>query len=250
MGSSYELTKWQAHYEVAEPLQKKGAPLIILQPGGVTGAGDEFPHIQALQLFLQRMPVMVGARSGLTLAHVEDIAEGHILALEKGKAGESYILAGEALTYKQVFAMCEKITGIRSTGLWAPGWVAGISSALLGLLERLGMRGPFSSEALATMNDYTFWAKADKARRELGWKPTSDRRDTERCAGVLAGQVSARDRKDTGRISRQSEGGMINFCASNWRGAPSGATPFPADGRCGIDGKDAHQSLKKYESEE
>jgi len=171
MGSMYELTKWLAHYEVAEPLQQKGAPLIILQPGGVTGAGDESPHILAFQMFLQKIPVMMGARSGLTLAHVEDIAEGHILAFEKGRAGESYILAGQVLNYQQVFELCEKITGIRATKLWAPGWVAGLSAELVGMLEKIGWRSPYSSEALAVMDDYTFWAKADKARRELGWNP-------------------------------------------------------------------------------
>ena len=170
MGSEYELTKWLAHYEVAEVLQKKGAPVIILQPGGVTGAGDEAPHVLTFKMFLQKMPVMMGAKSGLTFAHVDDIAEGHILAFEEGKVGESYILAGDAITYKQVFELAEKLTGIRATKLWAPGWAAGFSSTLVGLLEKLGLRIAFSSEALATLNDYTFWGNSEKAKRELGWK--------------------------------------------------------------------------------
>jgi nucleoside-diphosphate-sugar epimerase len=170
MVSAYELTKWIAHYEVAEPLQRKGAPLIILQPGGVTGSGDESPHVLALQMFLQRSPAMMGAKSGLTFAHVDDIAEGHALALERGKNGEAYIIAGEPLTYKQVFEICEKITGMSSAKLWAPGWAAGLVSNLLGVSESLGLRMPFTAEALAAMNDYTYWATAEKAKRELGWK--------------------------------------------------------------------------------
>jgi len=176
MISTYELTKWMAHYEVAEPLQRKGAPLIILQPGGVTGAGDESPHAMVFKMFLSRSPVMFGAKSGLTLAHVDDIAEGHILAFEKGRAGEAYVLAGEVMTYKQIFERCEKVSGMRGAMLWAPGWVAGTSGALMAGVERLGVPTLFSSEELRAMDDYTYWAKADKARRELGWttRPTDE----------------------------------------------------------------------------
>jgi nucleoside-diphosphate-sugar epimerase len=171
MGSEYERTKWAAHYEVAVPLQKKGAPLIIAQPGGVTGPGDTSPHAQTFESFLQRIPVMFGAKSGLTLAHVDDIAHGHTLAMEKGKPGETYILAGPAVTYRQIFELCEKITGIPATKLWAPGWTAGGMSKLAGALESVGANMQFSAEALGTLADYTFWASAEKARRELGWQP-------------------------------------------------------------------------------
>ncbi|MGE5072085.1 MAG: NAD-dependent epimerase/dehydratase family protein, partial [Anaerolineae bacterium] len=170
MTSAYEVTKWIAHYEVAEVLQRQGAPVIIVQPGGVTGPGDQSPHIQVFDMFLRRSPVMLGARSGITLAHVDDIAEGHVLALEKGTAGGTYILAGEALTYKRLFEMCEKLTGTPAAKFWLPGWAAQSMSGLMAALERAGMRGAFSSEGLATMNDYTYWASADKAQRELGWR--------------------------------------------------------------------------------
>ena len=85
--SEYERTKWEAHYDVAVPMQKKGTPVIITQPGGVTGAGDVGPHMQVVDFYLNRFPLGFGAKSGLTWAHVDDIADGHILALEKGKAG-------------------------------------------------------------------------------------------------------------------------------------------------------------------
>jgi len=171
MGSEYERTKWAAHYEVAVPLQKKGAPVIIAQPGGVTGAGDTSPHVQTFESFLQRIPVMFGAKSGLTLAHVDDIADGHTLAMEKGKPGEAYILAGPSVTYRQIFEMCEKITGIPATKMWVPGWMAAGMSKLAGVLESVGLHLQFSAEALGALADYTFWGSAEKARRELGWQP-------------------------------------------------------------------------------
>jgi nucleoside-diphosphate-sugar epimerase len=171
MASEYERTKWAAHYEVAVPLQQKGAPIIIVQPGGVSGAGDVSPFVQVIDLFLQKMPVMFGARSGITLAHVDDIAEGHVLAMEKGKAGESYVLAGPCLTYRELFQKLELLSGISAAKIWMPGWLANGMAGMMGGLEKLGVRSQFSAEGLSALADYTFWATADKAKRELGWQP-------------------------------------------------------------------------------
>lgn len=171
MASEYERTKWTAHYEVAVPLQQRGAPLVIVQPGGVTGSGDTSPHATVFEFFLKRMPVMLGAKSGLTFAHVDDIAGGHVLAAEKGRTGESYILCGPAQTYRQVFEMCETITGIPAARIWAPGWMAAGMSRAARFLELLGLQMPISAEGLGSMVDYTFWATANKAQREIGWSP-------------------------------------------------------------------------------
>lgn len=169
MASEYERTKWAAHYEVAVPLQQRGAPVIIVQPGGVIGPGDVSPISDIFRYYLRRMPIMFGARSGATFAHVADMAEGHVLALEKGRPGQSYILAGPSMTYRQVFELCQTIAGIPATRLWAPAWMASASARLIGAVELVGLKTPFAAEALATLADYTFWASAEKARRELGW---------------------------------------------------------------------------------
>lgn len=170
--SEYERTKWAAHYEVAVPPQKAGAPIVIVQPGVVIGPGDPSQITTYYAMFFRRMPVMFGARSGVTWAHVDDIAEGHVLAMEKGRPGESYIIAGPPLTYQQAMQMWEKITGVPAPKVWVPGWVAGGLSRLVSLPERaLGLRTMFSSEALRTQADYTFFGSAEKARRELGWQP-------------------------------------------------------------------------------
>ena len=171
MASEYERTKWAAHYEVAVPLQQQGAPIVIVQPGGVTGSGDTSPHATVFEFFLKRMPVMLGAKSGLTFAHVDDIAGGHVLAAEKGRTGESYILCGPAQTYRQVFEMCETITGIPAARIWAPGWMAAGMARAARFLELLGLQLPLSAEGLGSMVDYTFWATAEKAQREIGWNP-------------------------------------------------------------------------------
>jgi len=172
MVSEYERTKWIAHYEIAVPMQQRGAPIIVVQPGGVTGPGDPTPPGRLYRLYLRGLPIMFGAKSGLTYAHVDDIAEGHVLALEKGRIGESYILAGPSLTFREAMQMWEKITGLPAPRMWLPGWVAGGMAKFAGLLERaFGLRTTLSSEALSSLADYTFFGSAEKAKRELGWQP-------------------------------------------------------------------------------
>ncbi len=172
LASEYERTKWAAHYEVAVPLQQKGAPLVIVQPGTVTGPGDTSPFDMTYEFYLHRMPVMMGPQAGVTVTHVDDIADGHILAMDKGRNGEPYILAGPVMTYKQMMEMWQDICGIPAPRLWLPGWTAGLSSQLVGGLEQVfKLKTALSSEVLATQADCTYYATADKARRELGWQP-------------------------------------------------------------------------------
>lgn len=167
--SEYERTKWEAHYEVAVPLQSKGAPMVITQPGGVTGAGDVAPHMQVMEFYLNRFPMGMGAKSGLTVAHVDDIAAGHILAAERGVNGQSYILAGPSLTYKQMQELWETLTGIPAAKIWAPAWMININQGLFGITESLGIPMPFSAEGLSFMKDHTAYGSPAKAVRELGW---------------------------------------------------------------------------------
>ena len=170
--SEYERTKWAAHYEVAVPLQQQGAPIVIVQPGGVTGPGDTSPFNTVYEFYLNRMPVMMGQQAGITVAHVDDIVDGHLLAMEKGRSGESYILAGPSLTYRQMMDMWQSICGIPAPRVWLPGWTAGLSASLAGGLEKfLKLPMALSSEALNVLADSTFYATADKAKRELGWQP-------------------------------------------------------------------------------
>jgi dihydroflavonol-4-reductase len=171
LASEYERTKWAAHYEVAVPLQQKGAPLVIVQPGGVTGPGDTSPFDMVYEFYLHRMPIMMGPQAGITVAHVDDIADGHLLAMDNGRSGESYILAGPAMTYKQMMEMWQSICGIPAPRLWLPGWTAGISSRLVGGLEQVfKLKTALSSEVLVTQANYTYYGTAEKARRELGWQ--------------------------------------------------------------------------------
>jgi len=108
----YDRTKWRAHYEVAEPLQRAGLPLVIVQPGPAYGPGDAGVLHDTFVQFLQGKLPMAPARTTLCLAHVDDVAQGHILAMERGTPGESYIIAGPPQTFIEIMALAAQISGI------------------------------------------------------------------------------------------------------------------------------------------
>src|SRR2546430_578826 len=96
--SWYEETKYRSH-EVALDRIAKGAPIVIVQPGGVYGPGD---HSELGNIIDQtrtgKLKMLMFPQTGFNLVHVDDVADGIVLAHDKGQAGESYVLGGEIST--------------------------------------------------------------------------------------------------------------------------------------------------------
>jgi nucleoside-diphosphate-sugar epimerase len=168
--TEYDRTKWLAHYKVAIPLIEKGAPIIIVMPGGVFGPGDPSWIAELMRLYYRGVPMVPGPESVITWAHVEDVAEGHILAAEKGRIGESYILAGPAVSLGEMVDFWSYITGKRPAGWHVPARALRPMAPAAGLLQSaLPLPSLFSRE-LTTSLGATYKASADKARTELGWE--------------------------------------------------------------------------------
>lgn len=169
--TEYERTKWLAHYKVAEPLIEEGAPIVIVMPGGVYGPGDHSIIGEMMRLFYQGLPVLPGPETTFTFAHVEDIAEGIILAAEKGKSGESYILAGPAVPLGEMMEFWSYLTGRPAPAISIPARFVRPLAPVMGLVNAvLDLPSAFSREATESLG-VTYMARADKARAELGWKP-------------------------------------------------------------------------------
>ncbi|HYE79906.1 MAG TPA: NAD-dependent epimerase/dehydratase family protein [bacterium] len=167
--SEYDRTKWEAQYEVAEPLQRAGMPLVIVQPGVTYGPGDR-SNIHALfQRYLARKLPMIPAETEFCWGHVEDTALGHQLAMEKGKPGENYIIAGHPATLVEVFELAEKITGVRApTNRPAPDMIRAMAkvTGLMGKVMRLPPE--FHPEALRVSAGTTYIGDNSKAKKVLG----------------------------------------------------------------------------------
>ena len=172
--SEYDRTKWLAHYEVALPMMEAGLPLVVVQPGVVYGPGDHSSIRQVLVDYLRGRLPMVPARTAFCWAHVDDVARGHVLAMERGRPGERYILAGPALTLVEALGIAASITGIPAPRLRASPALLRAMAAVMGVVERaLPVPATFRSETLRVSAGVTYIADASKARRELGWTTRS-----------------------------------------------------------------------------
>lgn len=168
--SEYDRTKWVAHYEVAEPMMKEGLPLMIVQPGLIYGPGDTSALRPTLLGYLQRRLKRVPAGASYCWGHIEDTARGHIRAMEKGKPGESYIIAGPAHTLVEAFEIAERITGIPATKNHpSPGTVRMISRIMAVVEKFKTVSESMSSEQLRVLAGVTYLGDSSKARRELGF---------------------------------------------------------------------------------
>ncbi len=169
--TEYDRTKWMAHYQVAHPLIEQGAPIIILMPGAIYGPGDtsligEFMRYYYMGLF----PILPGPELTLTFAHVDDIVEGHLLAAEKGKPGESYLLTGPILSLGQIVPLWAEICERRPPLFSVPArFLKPFAPVMAALGSLLPLPAVLSSDAI-TILDATYIAHADKAMAELGWQ--------------------------------------------------------------------------------
>jgi hypothetical protein len=168
--SEYERTKWVAHYQVAEPMIEAGLPLVVVLPGAVYGPGDSSAIGRNLKNYLRgRLPVLpVG--NVVCWTHVDDVARGHILAMERGVPGESYILAGSPHSVEEVLSLAEEITGVKGPRWYLSPPLTRLLAGIVGVVERVvPVPQDYSAENLRTLAGVTYLASNQKAQRELGY---------------------------------------------------------------------------------
>ncbi len=169
--SCYEETKWEAH-QVAKRLTSEGLPCVIVQPGGVYGPGDTSSIGQLLNQFLAgKMPLLPFPDLGICLSHVEDIAAGILLALDKGKPGETYVLSGPATTTREAIETVAGLTGRKAPKRSLPVPLMKAMIPIGPLVGKAMGQPPNLRELIASADGVTFWASYEKAERELGYRP-------------------------------------------------------------------------------
>jgi nucleoside-diphosphate-sugar epimerase len=166
--SEYDRSKAAAH-QIAEQFIAEGLPLVIVMPGGIYGPGDTSVLRQSFIQFLQGKLPMLPKQAGLCLAHVEDTGHGHLLAMEKGVVGESYILAGEHHTYQEVFTLASHISG-KPVPTIVSDRVFKTLSVLMRPFDSV-LPESYTSESLRVTAGVTYWGDNSKAKRFLGYKP-------------------------------------------------------------------------------
>lgn len=170
--SEYDRTKWLAHYEVAVPLMREGLPLMIVLPGVVYGPGDTSALGEAFRQYLRGRLPATPAGSAYCWAHVDDVAEAHVLAMERGRPGESYIIAGPRCSLVDAFALAERLTGVKAPRMHPSPATLRVLAAVMGIVERVvPVPESYSSEGLRVTAGATYLGDNSKAKRDLGYEP-------------------------------------------------------------------------------
>jgi len=168
----YAMSKARAHYEVAVPLMEAGAPILIVQPGGVFGPRDHSTFRIIWSLMARGLPVPLGgAQYGVV--DVEDCAMGHVLAMEKGKIGQCYHLVDENVSLAELVQRMAAASGVKGRSIVFPDWMLALNTAVMSLVERVvTVPDILSSDALRGMAaSLQLTVDTQKARTELGWTP-------------------------------------------------------------------------------
>jgi nucleoside-diphosphate-sugar epimerase len=157
---------------VAKRLIGEGLPCVIVQPGGVYGPGDTSSVGQLLNQFLSgKMPLMPFPELGICLSHVEDIAAGILLALDKGKAGEAYVISGPATTMREAIGVVAEVTDRKPPRGAIPTPLMKAMIPIGPLVGKVMGQPPNLRELISSADGVTFWASYDKAKSELGYEP-------------------------------------------------------------------------------
>ncbi|MGH3005569.1 MAG: NAD-dependent epimerase/dehydratase family protein [Gaiellaceae bacterium] len=163
--SAYDESKFLAHRLVQERIAE-GAPIVVVQPGGIYGPGDHTEMGALLARAARGKVVVLPLGSvGLNWALVDDVADGVLLAHDRGKVGETYILGGEIGTLRQGVAEAFAAGGHRPR-------IVPVPTALLRLAAPVGpLLGRNVREILSASDGVTYWGTDARARRELGYAP-------------------------------------------------------------------------------
>ena len=173
--NDYKRSKFRAEGVAFDLFRKKGLPIIIVNPTAPVGPRDvkPTPTGQLIVDFLnRRLPAYLD--TGLNWVHVRDVAVGHILAAEKGRFGERYILGNAEgnWTMKEMLKTLEEITGIRAPKIRIPYWVAYRAAEINEMISFVTRNPPRAPLAGVRMAKYKMWFNPAKAIEYLGLPQT------------------------------------------------------------------------------
>ena len=145
---------------------------MIVQPGGVYGPDDHSSLGKQLSDFMDgRMPMIAFPDLGLNMVYVEDVADGVLLALENGETGQSYVLGGEITTMRGAIEQLAAVSGKKAPKRDMPTGMLKAMTPLGPVVGKLMGQPPNLRELISSADGVTFWAKHDKAMKELGYAP-------------------------------------------------------------------------------
>jgi dihydroflavonol-4-reductase len=169
---AYKRSKVQAERLVERMVAEQGLPAVIVNPSTPVGARDVRPTPTGriiVEAACGRMPAFV--ETGLNLVDVEDVAEGHLLALARGRVGERYILGGDNLMLRDLLGEIARLTGRPAPRMRLPRAPLVPLAHAAQALARLSGKEPFLTVDGLKMSRNRMFFSSDKAAAELGYRP-------------------------------------------------------------------------------
>ena len=177
---AYKRSKLVAEREVERLVHEKNLPAVIVAPSTPIGPRDIKPTPTGrniVEAATGKMPAFVD--TGLNLVHVDDVAQGHLLALDKGRIGENYILGGADVSLETMLADIASMAGRRAPKVKLPraplfplAWGAEAVARITG-------KEPFLTADALRMSRYRMFFSSEKAKRELGYQARAYRKGLE-----------------------------------------------------------------------
>lgn len=172
MVGHYKRSKYLAEEEVRRLIREHGAPVVIVNPSTPVGPRDIKPTPTGrifADMLRGRMPAYV--ETGLNIAHVDDVAHGHLLALERGALGERYILGGENMTLRELLEAIAEIGDVKAPRLRIPHDVVMPLAWMAEQWARLTDTVPFATRDEIRMARKHMFFSSEKAMQQLGYQP-------------------------------------------------------------------------------
>ena len=167
---TYKRSKLMAEREVERLVREKGLPAVIVAPSTPVGPRDVKPTPTGriiVEAATGRMPAFV--ETGLNLVHVDDVAQGHLLALDKGAIGEVYILGGNDVALQAMLGDIAFFSGRRAPTLKLPRGPLFPLAFAAEAVARVTGKEPFLTLDALRMSRYQMFFSSQKAKRELGY---------------------------------------------------------------------------------
>ncbi|HXX62815.1 MAG TPA: NAD-dependent epimerase/dehydratase family protein [Bacteroidota bacterium] len=172
LAHGYKLSKVLAEDEILRAV-REGLRAVILNPSVIVGERDARFHGGQLIRTVRRGWLPFAIEGGMNVVYSGDVARGMILAAERGRTGERYILAGKNQTHRQIFSRTAELIGARQPiGTLPSSWVRALGAVMEGISDLSGARLPLGRD-LAGLVGENIWFSTAKAERELGFAPTS-----------------------------------------------------------------------------
>jgi dihydroflavonol-4-reductase len=168
----YKRSKFAAEEIVRALVAECRLPAVVVNPSTPLGPCDRKPTPTGrviLEAARGRMPGFVD--TGLNIVHVDDVAAGHLLAAERGRIGERYILGGENLALAEILAEVAALVGRPPPRLEVPYWLAYPAALGAELAARISGHVPLATRASVRMSRKKMYFTSAKAERELGYRP-------------------------------------------------------------------------------